>query len=950
MKKGIFGFGRGKKEDRRPAPAQPQRGALPPAPPQRRLPDKSFAYLVERKRQEREMRETPAGYSGPWLETGSLYSGSPNILLNFESQINALKDAMKMLGEKMTTVYREMEKLRVVGAENDMTMRRIRFNIDSIKPDVERDIGSTKSEISRAQAKISSVELGIKEMRSTILELKGVLEKVKSIENLIKVSHQIKSDLEKMEGSKEHILKTAGKLDRKFRELRALRKKADSAEDTIRDVLTVVADLDVKAAESIKKDQLEKFRSELNKTLESSKKQMDTTAGKLGAKVKEFDSLRKKVETNEEIVSDLLKSVEILDSKGREITHTADSVNIIRKRVAENVIRLKEVEELRKRIEKDREVLDGALKFVSRLEVKTNEMVKFNAFRNMKTSLTERVDELKKELDTLAGKADAKIREFESLRKKVETNKEITMDLMSSMDSLDTQTRLFVTKEDMGKVRESIESARNDYEDKVQHLKERLDKVIAIKGDTLIRIGKKEFATKAEFDRYLRTLDDVRKRLEEKIRAEESSRKEEMNEIRGIERELKANEKLISGLSGSLNELSASKEEIDRLARKVDGLDTKMAGLAKDDVGGLAEQIKDIRGELRVVTEDTDRRIKDILDIHAAGQKEVRDIERMIKTNEKSISVFSDSLKKLVAEKAMFATKEEMEENARTLDGVEKRMEGDMLRTESAWKEEVAKIRESIGGLAKTASGLDAEMKRRVEGVRVHVDNRLKTKDTEIASLSKRIGANRERAGELARRIGGLDEKTARMAKSEDVRVLEREVREIKSNSRRSFRAIKDKLMKAVNAKGEFFIRMGRKNFVTKEELGLRARKQELSALEENIRKGFATKGELREESGKMVGAEHLMTDIRKIRAAEKGLREEVMSMKETFTTKEELEEHEKNMKAVEDGLNEKLEEVRGRIKVIDDIEKGLEESAKALREEKEVVPFKVSLKKVLGK
>ncbi len=957
MKKGIFGFGRKKKDESRPVAAQAVRRApLPragyPATTERRPPEKSFAYLMEAKRQE---RERSSGYQEPWLETGRLYTGNSNILLNFESQINALKDAMKMLGEKMTTVYREMQKLKVAGVEKDMALRRMEFNIRTAKPDMEKGMESARAEISQNQTKLHSLDQRTKKMYSAVSELEGVLEKIKSIEHLVKVSQGIKKDLEKMEESKEHVSKTTNRLDGKFRELGFLKKKVDSAEETVNDVLTLVSDLNEKSTKFVKKSQLDEFREELNKTVEDSKKQIDISSGKLGAKVREFESIRKKVETNEEVVGDLLKSLGTLDSKMRNISHAADSLDVIRRRVAENVIRLKEVSDLRKKMEKDRAVLDNAIRTVSKLEVKTNEFVRTNDFRNLKTSLTEKMDNSDKELHTLAGKVEAKVREFESIRKRVEANKEITNDLIRSIDRLESQTSVFATKEEMGKTREAIDEARNSYEEKVQRLKERLDKVIAIKGDTLIRIGKKEFATKDEFrkkidsireieknlrqdidslgkksaaksdiDNCLDTIENVKKTLEDRIKTDELARKEEMGKI---------------------------SESLDGLTKVTEGLSSSVTGFAKEgDVKSLAEEINEIRKGMETIAEKTERMAGEMSENRTAGQNVSKDLEKRIKANEKAVLDISSSLKEMDVEHTGLATKEEVGRNASMLESIDKKIEEGAGAIELQRKEDMRKIKESLDCLAKTAGNLDAKIMKRAESTKVYVDGRLKAKDTEIASLSKRISTNRERGSELNGKIRDLQERAARLAKSEDVRMLERDVKEIKSNSKSSFRTIREKLMKAVSAKGEFFIKMGKKNFVTKDEIRLRARKSEMSALQENIRKGFATKDELREKVGKMVDAEQFTTDIRGIRNAERGLAEQIRSMKGTFATKEELGEHERNIRDIETRLSGKLEEVKERIKVIDEIEKGLEENARALREEKETVPFRVNLKKILGK
>jgi len=226
---------------------------------------KKFKIFSRKKKKEKKEEAKPSEPSA---------GGEPLILQveKLEGKLEALNSEIEMVNERMGHMSEEIGELRTSIMEEDRSFRKIESGFEKVIASVETiepekfasKLEGAKTDVVKNTASIESLTLKAKELEKTILSLKDVLDKVKSIENLVRVSKTIKKDLEKMEASKNYINKTTGKIETIFteqmnrlRELESLQKKIDSNSETIYELLKSIDAMDAKSSKFVQKQELE---------------------------------------------------------------------------------------------------------------------------------------------------------------------------------------------------------------------------------------------------------------------------------------------------------------------------------------------------------------------------------------------------------------------------------------------------------------------------------------------------------------------------------------------------------------------------------------------------------------------------------------------------------------------------------------------------------------------
>jgi len=894
MRKGILSFGKKEKEKIKTTPAagigpDTVSGPLPEPRPlpfeempatemEPRVPRrKSFEYLMEKKRQEREssgiseMLPPPQPYYPPstvMMRRQTVPAPTPTapsvdltafILQseNIEGWVDALKGTVDMMNRKITRVSREMTDLKMGSTKKDSEISKIQSDINRFSSSLEsmdtdkftRQLVDTSGDLSKVKSELNTLDFKSKEMEKVVLELKVLLGKIKSIENLVDISKNINRELDRMEKSRKQASDVSEKFDARRREFETLKTKIETNEENVSGLLVKVQDIrkSLNTLMTLKGNVLldlgeKKFatKNEFGKQFEDIRKSHESEMSKVREEIEKVTSMKgnellsigeEKFARKDELENVdakntglITKEIERLGkSLSKQITDYDDRIGKIREKIdklvavkgstlldigeqkfvtkAEMESRIKRIEEVESGLNRDIE------KERNRFTRQVNEELrKFESIRKKIEANTEDIGEDKEDLKRVKEEYEKKVMEFEKrmlkdlneLKKGYEGRvREIRKKLMETMGvmkkSYEDNAKVFEEK-----VREDLNEMRNGYEEKVRDIGTRIDRLTAVKGNALIRIGKKEFTTKDETREQGNLIGDIQKGLEKmaamkgstlvKIGKETFVTKDELeqsvrNVLDSVGEQDASNVKMIR------KEVSKERDELKRMRNTYNEKVREFENRILEDLNnlkkGYEENVSGIKESLR----------EDLQGMKSGYEEKVRDLGNRMN---RVVAMKGNSLIRIG--KQAFVTKEELRERMKALRDAEKMLRKDITEGKRTFAQ-----RERFREYTKR-SELDT-LKREMDEVR-------KSHEKRLDELVSRLGRHITRGERTYAQKGRFWE----YGRKAEIDRMAREVKEVNRKYDRDIQSLRDRLDKLIAVKGNTLMYMGEKKFLTKDE------------------------------------------------------------------------------------------------------------------------------------
>jgi chromosome segregation ATPase len=144
-----------------------------------------------------------------------------------EGKIEALEDLRTSVEERISGLNEEIGELRSSIMEKDKAIRevqtgfaKIRDLAENLEPErIESQLAKKDEEIEKNMAQIESLSVKIDAMRKDVKKNSGVIENIRDIENLIRMMKNLKEKLARVEEERKFTSRTAGKIETMFADL-----------------------------------------------------------------------------------------------------------------------------------------------------------------------------------------------------------------------------------------------------------------------------------------------------------------------------------------------------------------------------------------------------------------------------------------------------------------------------------------------------------------------------------------------------------------------------------------------------------------------------------------------------------------------------------------------------------------------------------------------------------
>jgi tetratricopeptide (TPR) repeat protein len=144
-----------------------------------------------------------------------------------EGRLEAIDDMRAVTDEKISRLSEEIGELRSALLERERTFNqiesgfaRIKDTVEEIKPEkLAKAMKKIEDDIVNSQAKTESLELKMNETKKSVETVKDILDKVKSFENLAIAFDNIEKKMKLIEEDKKYTTRTAGKIESMFSEM-----------------------------------------------------------------------------------------------------------------------------------------------------------------------------------------------------------------------------------------------------------------------------------------------------------------------------------------------------------------------------------------------------------------------------------------------------------------------------------------------------------------------------------------------------------------------------------------------------------------------------------------------------------------------------------------------------------------------------------------------------------
>ena len=182
-----------------------------------------------------------------------------------EGKFEAVNNSISNVAERVSHLSEEIGELRSSLMERERAFRNVEKEFDRVKDTVEniepakftKSLEGMKTEFTKSEAKLEGLDTRLASLKKRMDELKEVMDKVQGIKNLMSVADTVRKILEKMEEKKAYITKTASKTESMFVEV--------------------------------------------------------------GEKLKEFEEYRNKIDSNAEMLYELMRSVDAVEAKMEKV-------------------------------------------------------------------------------------------------------------------------------------------------------------------------------------------------------------------------------------------------------------------------------------------------------------------------------------------------------------------------------------------------------------------------------------------------------------------------------------------------------------------------------------------------------------------------------------------------------------------------------------------------------